>query len=87
MRGCSYFYSRIQTKRFLKENKVKMILRGHEVQIEGYSYQKSTTDEKLTLTIFSAPNYCDTYKNKGAVAYIADVLFSSKSEQNINPSI
>lgn len=75
MRGCSYYYSRIQAKRFLKDNKVKMIIRGHEVQIEGFSYQKSTNDEKLTLTIFSAPNYCDTYKNKGAVALIADVIF------------
>lgn len=50
-----------------------MIIRGHEVQIEGFNYQKSNTDEKLTLTIFSAPNYCDTYKNKGAVALINDV--------------
>ena len=27
------------------------------------------------MTIFSAPNYCDTYRNKGAVAYINDVIF------------
>lgn len=80
MRGCSYFYSKIQTKRFLKDNKIKMIIRGHEVQIEGYNYQKSNNDEKLTLTIFSAPNYCDTYHNKGAVAYINDVFFHQNSE-------
>lgn len=83
MRGCSYYYSKIQAKRFLKDNKVKMIIRGHEVQINGYNYQKSNSDEKLTLTIFSAPNYCDTYKNKGAVAFVADVnfhLFRTKSQ-------
>ena len=44
MRGCSYFYGKIQAKKFLKENKLKMIIRGHEVQIEGYSYQKSNMD-------------------------------------------
>jgi len=25
---------------------------------------------KLTLTVFSAPNYCDSYKNDGAVFQI-----------------
>jgi serine/threonine-protein phosphatase 2B catalytic subunit len=73
MRGCSYYYGKLQAKKFLKDNKIKMIIRGHEVQIEGFSYQKTSLDEKLTLTIFSAPNYCDTYKNKGAVAIIHNV--------------
>lgn len=70
MRGCSYYYSRIQAKKFLKNNQLKLIIRGHEVQLEGYGYQKNINDEKLTLTIFSAPNYCDTYFNNAAVACI-----------------
>ena len=37
----------------------------------GYKYQKHTlTNKPLTLTIFSAPNYCDNYRNKGAVLLI-----------------
>jgi len=29
MRGCSYFYGVSQTRKFLKENKIKLIIRGH----------------------------------------------------------
>lgn len=42
--------------------------------MKGYAYQMSDCRKKLTLTIFSAPNYCDTYKNKGGIAII-NVLF------------
>lgn len=50
---------------------MRLIIRGHEVQMRGfkYQYQNNSTDP-LTLTIFSAPKYCDTYTNKGAVACI-----------------
>lgn len=44
MRGCSYFYGISQTKKFLKENKIKLIIRGHEVQIDGFNYQKAEND-------------------------------------------
>jgi len=33
MRGCSYYYGVSQVKSFLKYNRIKMIVRGHEVQI------------------------------------------------------
>lgn len=26
--------------------------------------------KNLTLTVFSAPNYCDSYKNEGAIALV-----------------
>lgn len=47
-----------------------MIIRGHEVQNKGYAYQMSDFRKRLTLTIFSAPNYCNTYKNKAGIASI-----------------
>ena len=52
-----------------------MIIRGHEVQMKGFKYQMDINNEPLTLTIFSAPQYCDTYRNKGAVA-VLQVLVS-----------
>jgi serine/threonine-protein phosphatase 2B catalytic subunit len=52
-----------------------MIIRGHEVQMKGFAYQVSDYRTKLTLTIFSAPNYCDTYKNKGGIAIIKVYFF------------
>jgi serine/threonine-protein phosphatase 2B catalytic subunit len=68
LRSCSYFYTSDQAKDFLISNKMHMIIRGHEVQLEGFKYQDSTNKKmRPTLTIFSAPNYCDKYNNKGAI--------------------
>ncbi|KAF6034776.1 PpD3 [Bugula neritina] len=50
------------TKRFLKENNLDYVIRSHEVKHEGYEVMH---DGKC-ITIFSAPNYCDTMGNKGA---------------------
>jgi hypothetical protein len=38
--------------------------------MKGFKYQYSVNNDPLTLTIFSAPRYCDTYQNKGAIAII-----------------
>lgn len=37
---------------------------------KGFKYQYSSNKTPLTLTVFSAPNYCDSYGNKGAIAVI-----------------
>jgi len=47
------------------------IIRAHEVKQEGYEqhwYKKYNPDGKIApcITVFSAPNYCDTYANSGA---------------------
>lgn len=75
-RSCSYFYSRVQASRFLNSNQLRMIIRGHEVQMKGYKYQMGPGNQPLTLTIFSAPRYCDSYRNKGAVAVLNVTDFS-----------
>lgn len=41
-RSCSYFYSRNQSIKFLAANALRMIIRGHEVQLKGYKYQVGT---------------------------------------------
>ncbi len=49
-------------------NKFTGIIRAHEVQMDGYLMH--TWKEKqfpLVITIFSAPNYCDIYNNKGSI--------------------
>lgn len=67
-RGCSYFFGAEATKRILKENDLITIIRGHEVQKDGYKMQFwNGNDFPSVITIFSAPNYCDCYKNKGAI--------------------
>lgn len=51
-----------------------MIIRAHQLQDEGFKFQKNNknklNDDAFSLTLFSAPNYCDKFKNKGAIAII-----------------
>ena len=65
-RNCSYFYSYKAVVNFLKTNELKIIIRGHEVQMDGYKLYKEYNELPSLITIFSAPNYCDIYKNTGA---------------------
>lgn len=68
MRGCSYFYGAKAASDFLDANELLTIIRAHEAQLDGYKMHKwNDSDFPLVITIFSAPNYCDAYNNKGAV--------------------
>ncbi|VVT54449.1 uncharacterized protein SAPINGB_P004081 [Magnusiomyces paraingens] len=69
VRGCSYFYTYAATCAFLERNKLLSVIRAHEAQDAGYrTYQRTrTTGFPSLMTIFSAPNYLDSYNNKAAV--------------------
>jgi len=69
VRGCSYFYSLEGTARFLRKNSLLSVIRAHEAQLEGYKMHKGNTNTGFpsVITIFSAPNYCDVFANKGAI--------------------
>ena len=76
-RGCSFNYSQLAVKKFLEENNLLCLIRAHQVQREGihlYSsfnsdFQNKYKDAEFPsiISIFSAPNYCDVYQNKGAI--------------------
>lgn len=68
-RGCSFRYSFAAVKDFLTRNQLLSVIRGHEAQDNGYRlYEKMPeSDFPSLMTIFSAPNYVDVYKNKGAI--------------------
>ena len=67
-RGCSYFFGGEATRKFLNNNDLVSIIRAHEAQKDGYKMQFwNGPDFPSVITIFSAPNYCDCYKNKGAI--------------------
>ncbi|XP_073985077.1 protein phosphatase D3 [Rhodnius prolixus] len=61
-RGVGIQFGPDVTKAFLKENNLDYIIRSHEVKPDGY---EEGHDGKC-ITVFSAPNYCDTMGNKGA---------------------
>ena len=68
-RGCAYFFNVKAANEFLKRNKLLSIVRAHEAQIDGYKLHKWNGESEFptVITIFSAPNYCDVYNNKGAI--------------------
>ncbi|CDO64613.1 serine/threonine protein phosphatase, putative [Plasmodium reichenowi] len=51
---------------FLKNNQLKLIIRGHECVQEGYKYSY----KRKLLTLFSAKNYCNKYNNNASNAFI-----------------
>lgn len=67
-RGCSFIYGTDVLSKFLHKNNLLSLIRAHEVQLEGFKmYNWRNKNFPQIITIFSAPNYCDSYNNKGAV--------------------
>lgn len=60
-RGVGYSFGPDITKAFLERNHLDLLVRSHEVKEEGYLLEH----EGKTITVFSAPNYCDTMGNSG----------------------
>ncbi|VDD75518.1 unnamed protein product [Mesocestoides corti] len=50
------------TLAFCQRNNLDFIIRSHEVKDEGYE----VAHNNRCVTVFSAPNYCDTMQNRGA---------------------
>lgn len=74
VRGCSYYYTYAAVCQFLERNNLLTVIRGHEAQDAGYTMHRKTPKKNFpsVITIFSAPNYCDAYKNRGAVLKYAN---------------
>lgn len=69
-RGVGIRFGPDVTEAFCKENGLKGVLRSHEVRMGGYEVEHNG---KL-VTVFSAPNYCDSQGNKGAYINIGPEL-------------
>nr|CAG4645435.1 EOG090X03S1 [Lynceus sp. MCZ IZ 141354] len=61
-RGVGIQFGPDVTDRFLKKNGLEYVVRSHEVKADGYEI----AHDGKCITVFSAPNYCDTMGNKGA---------------------
>ncbi|CAN3365641.1 serine/threonine-protein phosphatase T [Diutina catenulata] len=53
------------TERFCLQNKLRKVLRSHEVRQAGVEVEHNGR----LITVFSAPNYCDAGANKGGVVH------------------
>jgi len=67
-RGVGFSFGPDITESFLKLNGLQLLVRSHEVKDEGYLVEHGGK----TITVFSAPNYCDTMGNKGAFIHFDD---------------
>lgn len=72
-RGCSYLFNFACVKHFESLNKLFCIIRSHGVQDQGYKLYRADPNNNFPclISVFSAPNYCNTFDNKGAVLRIA----------------
>ncbi len=61
-RGVGFAFGPDITDAFLEKNGLELLVRSHEVKEEGYLVEHGGK----TITVFSAPNYCDSMGNKGA---------------------
>tara|TARA_B100000029_G_scaffold516504_1_gene630381 strand:+ start:13384 stop:14331 length:948 start_codon:yes stop_codon:yes gene_type:complete len=66
-RGVSYLFGKTELTNFLERNNVEVVVRAHQVVEDGYEF---FCGRKL-ITIFSAPNYCGEFDNKGGVMSIS----------------
>eukprot|EP00727_Mastigamoeba_balamuthi_P004344 m51a1_g13908 putative serine threonine-protein (972) ;mRNA; f:763693-768839 len=63
VRGAGFFFGPDITAAFLSANKLRAIIRSHEVAQDGVAW----THGGQLATVFSASNYCGSSDNKGAV--------------------
>ncbi len=61
-RGVSIEFGPDISKKFLDSNNLNLLVRSHQNKDEGYEVERGDQ----VITVFSAPNYCDQMKNKGA---------------------
>jgi serine/threonine-protein phosphatase PP1 catalytic subunit len=74
-RGTSYVFGEKALRTFLDKFNFDIICRAHQAVMSGYEFP--FRDCQGMVTLFSAPNYCYEYRNKGAVLHVADGLFCS----------
>ena len=85
-RGCSFVFGAKAATPFLNKNNIITIVRGHEAQLEGFKMSKwnSSGEFPSVITVFSAPNYCDVYNNKGAfIRFVNNTI--NIQQYNFNP--
>uniref|UniRef100_M4BB21 Serine/threonine-protein phosphatase n=1 Tax=Hyaloperonospora arabidopsidis (strain Emoy2) TaxID=559515 RepID=M4BB21_HYAAE len=82
IRGCSFTFNEHACHEFLKRNNLLAIIRAHELEEDGYKehfrheadHPEDDTGGELVLpavvTVFSAPEYCNTNHNVGATLKI-----------------
>ena len=86
-RDCSVYFGKKPVKSLLKKNKLLSVFRGHQVKQDGFHMHKwgSRDSFPYVITIFSAPNYCGSYKNKASVLILKNNNLQLKQYTDTEP--
>jgi serine/threonine-protein phosphatase PP1 catalytic subunit len=76
-RGASYTFGLDKVTAFLEQFDFDLICRAHQANSDGYEFPYP--DSNSLVTVFSAPNYCYEFGNKGAFMDVDTNLFCSFS--------
>lgn len=74
-RGTSFCFGLQQVEDFLTKFNFDLICRAHQAVMNGYEF--SFPGSQYMITLFSAPNYCYEYENKGAILHVNENLICS----------
>jgi hypothetical protein len=80
-RGIGFMFSHGALLNFLKINKLKFIVRSHQLVEKGFNWNGRT------LTVWSAPNYCYSCNNSASLFCESDEYFLVKYEKCENQHV
>ncbi|KAF2840503.1 MgPPZ1,protein phosphatase 2A-like protein [Patellaria atrata CBS 101060] len=72
-RGVSYCFGKKVIMEFLQRHDFDLVCRAHMVVEDGYEF----FNDRILVTVFSAPNYCGEFDNWGAVMAVSGELLCS----------
>jgi serine/threonine-protein phosphatase PP1 catalytic subunit len=72
-RGVSYSFGKRVISDFLTKHDFDLVCRAHMVVEDGYEF----FEDRILVTVFSAPNYCGEFDNYGAVMSVSTELLCS----------
>ncbi|KAF2148724.1 phospho protein phosphatase PPZ [Myriangium duriaei CBS 260.36] len=72
-RGVSYCFGKKVIMEFLQKHDFDLVCRAHMVVEDGYEF----FNDRVLVTVFSAPNYCGEFDNWGAVMSVSSELLCS----------
>ncbi|KYB27757.1 serine/threonine-protein phosphatase PP1-alpha [Tribolium castaneum] len=72
-RGVSFSFGPDVVAKFLDKHDFDLICRGHQVVEDGYEFFA----QRKLITVFSAPNYCGSFDNAGALMSVSTDLLCS----------
>ena len=72
-RGVSYTFGPDVLSDFIRRNNIDIVVRAHQVVEEGYEF----FHKRALVTIFSVPDYCGEFDNRGAVMLVDENLVCS----------